>query len=270
MTVKQQKMPSRKQRGRALQAAERKQCTQGEIVRVGRGKVRQGDTWRLENPASNKADSADLGTGFAESTAGEPHEATHSHLQQIYEGTGLEEWNIEGHTEQQVEPFTMRELEEATARGKLGKSVGPDGIPRKLLIQVVGSSCYRGAEVLGMAQLHTGNRRLAQDWSAVIMVRHQHAPEQVARRLTTYLWCIGHLSLKGNGNWTAACKIGPSRRKLYGMLKQRLGCIRVTRCWRALLDSTAAFLQPTWNCSTFTMNSRIKQGKKRVPIYSHL
>ena len=108
--------------------------------------------------------------GFAESTAGEPHEAIHSHLQEIYEGTGLEEWNIEGHTEQQVEPFTMRELEEATARGKLGKSVGPDGIPREPLIQVVGSSCYRGAEVLGTAQLHTGNRRLPQDWSAVIMV----------------------------------------------------------------------------------------------------
>ena len=87
--------------------------------------------------------------GFAEACEGEPRAAIHQHLASIYEGRDLGPWNPSNEVVQKVADFSLSEMQAAVAKGKLGKAVGPDGIPHELLVQVAqhdvaGPNCLRG------------------------------------------------------------------------------------------------------------------------------
>ena len=108
-------------------------------------------------------------SGFAEANQGEPHEAIHDHLAGIYEGEPIGPWNPNDEPMQEVPPFSLEELKLAVDKGKLGKALGPDGVPHELLVQV---ACH---EVAGPQLLDWYNEILKtsvmpEDWSSRVMV----------------------------------------------------------------------------------------------------
>ena len=107
--------------------------------------------------------------GFAEAMQGDPHDAIHHHLAGIYAGEPIGPWNPGHEPIVEVEEFNLKELQLAADKGKLGKAVGPDGVPHELLRQMA----YH--EEVGPVLLAWYNKmlrtgELPKDWSSVIMV----------------------------------------------------------------------------------------------------
>ena len=56
-----------------------------------------------------------------------------------------------------------------------------------------------------------------------------------------------------------------SRDKLYSMIRARVGCNALSRCWWALLQETTAKLQTNWGQTSFGVKVGIKQGAVESP-----
>ena len=127
-------------------------------------KAAEGDWLELKR---SRQVSASWETDFAEATEGQPHQAIHQHLAEIYAGVPLPLW--EPKQVQKVEPFSMSELQEACARGIRGKSVGTDGIPHELLVYVV-QHCEGGPKLLEWFNRILETGIMPDDWSEVVMI----------------------------------------------------------------------------------------------------
>ena len=107
--------------------------------------------------------------GFAEATEGEPHEAIHGHLKGIYQGPGTGPWNPEGREVQETAPFLLEDLQRAADKGKMGKSLGPDGVPHELIREL---ALHPEAGPL-LLEWYNGILRpgeMPEDWSSVVMI----------------------------------------------------------------------------------------------------
>ena len=92
-------------------------------------------------------------------------------MEGIYEGQPIVPWNPAGDEMQEVPPFSLEELQlqQAVDKGKLGKALGPDGVPHELLVQVA----YRESAGPQLLEWYNGILRtsiLPYDWSSIVMV----------------------------------------------------------------------------------------------------
>ncbi|CAE7842015.1 pol [Symbiodinium necroappetens] len=187
---------------------------------------------------------------FAAAQQGDPHEAVHRHLAEVYQGVppDVNDFKFEG----EVCAFTLQEMREALAQLKAQKAVGSDYTSQELLVGVM--TVQGGKSICGWAyKVQTVKTACYGQLGTLLPVPLLSALHPADRRQTFY-------SVDLNKAFDCV-----DRRQLLRKLGERMGPCAEMGCWAALMSEVTGVLQTPWGSSLLSMPSGIKQGAVESP-----
>ena len=122
--------------------------------------------WAAFRTCKPQADSAWV-EGFAATQEGDPHQAVHDHLTQVY--TGTPPLPNQGPPVGEVQGFTEEELDRALEQMQPGKSVGSDGTSKELLLGICGLDGGKSLLLEFLTRVLT-TQEIPEQWNVPLMI----------------------------------------------------------------------------------------------------
>ena len=242
---------------------------------------------------------------FAEAQQGDPHEAVHAHLSQVYDGQAVE--GLQAPWKGGIRAFTVEELRKGVSQMKRGKAVGVDRTSTELLLGLM--------EVEGGFNRILTTQSIPKQWNKpiLIMLPKIRAPKKAKelrpiamgsavsklfsrlllnRALPALAPCSGaQCSMPGRQTcdylftvirlfelareWGVPLTVfkldlekafdSLDRTALLQRLQEALGEGAEMGCWRGLLRGTVGQLQTPWGSTEIHMRRGMKQGAVESP-----